>query len=1053
VGFDYHYVLPPTGAAENSNVREMFDDVRNYVNTLISGGGTGAPNTSQYVTLIADASLTSERVLTAGLGISLTDNGAGSTVVVTNTGVRSLSTSNVNSSFSASTGAITFSFSPTPTFSSIIFQSASGAIGIAPSASMFSSYNLILPLDTGTSGYVLSTDGATPTATLSWVSKGIKAITGTTDQISVDNSGDPIVLSTPQDIGTSSHVQFGSLKVAAGLVSDTAIKFNDTDTGFYQPSGGAGFVNLALNGAIGTVWTPSDKMLWNTGPVKALNFQVRNSSGNIVTIQSPSIFSDWTLTLPTDDGTANQFLQTDGSGNTTWADFSSLGATKALDNLASVAINTTLLPGITDSIDLGSASKTWRNVYIAGDVSFQETGGGTDTITIEAPSAITSSYAIKLPGTQGSSNTFLKNDGSGNLTWSTSAGTGATTALDNLASVALNTSLLPASDNAIDLGSATKEFRSAYLKTSLIFQESGVGTDTITLQAPSSIAAGYTLTLPVDDGTPAQILQTDGSGVLSWVSQSGSGTVNSGTITDLAYYASSSTAVSATSLLTIDSTNHLFTFTDAVAGTMKFLFTNTQASSTAVTEMLLKGQGSSFIAFDPNGASGSWSIGVDRGDSGKFKISNSTTIGTNDSLTITTGGLVTITAATNQLQLGTSNTVTISSTAPATSRVYTIPDVRADSTFTLKATAPGDSSVGIRSTQIFDYFDRSDRTLSGDYTPTNTQWVLSGAGATTAAISNGMYIVTDNTYASLDYGSKITRISGAISYLPSTGADDITVQVNALIADVAQIGLSTMLHLQFSPQGWDLVQYVTGTPTTILSGVHSIPRDGSVYSMAMEIVGNTVSVIPPQGPIKSYTNASIGSTTYRYGIWQTTANGTSSGAGSYARWHSANLGWNVGQSNRAQGQGLCSSVVDLLGTQTNDNARSGFKGEFLQSSNPGVVAASGTGTFKDYATLSLTSGDWDISGGIEMDPNGSTNTGFQIALSLSSGNTTTDHVVGYNTIVWAQTITGTEVYTPFIPIFRVSVSTTTTVYLKMRWNFTIGTPQGDSGLISARRIR
>jgi hypothetical protein len=46
------------------------------------GGGGGAPTTATYVTLSTDATLTNERVLTAGSGISITDNGAGSTVVI-----------------------------------------------------------------------------------------------------------------------------------------------------------------------------------------------------------------------------------------------------------------------------------------------------------------------------------------------------------------------------------------------------------------------------------------------------------------------------------------------------------------------------------------------------------------------------------------------------------------------------------------------------------------------------------------------------------------------------------------------------------------------------------------------------------------------------------------------------------------------------------------------------------------------------------------------------------------------------------------------------------
>ena len=48
----------------------------------ILGGAAGAPSDAQYVTLATNASLTQERVLTAGTGIALTDGGAGSTITV-----------------------------------------------------------------------------------------------------------------------------------------------------------------------------------------------------------------------------------------------------------------------------------------------------------------------------------------------------------------------------------------------------------------------------------------------------------------------------------------------------------------------------------------------------------------------------------------------------------------------------------------------------------------------------------------------------------------------------------------------------------------------------------------------------------------------------------------------------------------------------------------------------------------------------------------------------------------------------------------------------------
>ena len=45
----------------------------------------------------------------------------------------------------------------------------------------------------------------------------------------------------------------------------------------------------------------------------------------------------------------------------------------------------------------------------------------------------------------------------------------------------------------------------------------------ITVPLADELAADYTLTLPVDDGTPNQVLETDGSGVLSWVTPSAGG--------------------------------------------------------------------------------------------------------------------------------------------------------------------------------------------------------------------------------------------------------------------------------------------------------------------------------------------------------------------------------------------------------------------------------------------------------------------------------------------------------------------------------------------------
>lgn len=63
--------------------------------------------------------------------------------------------------------------------------------------------------------------------------------------------------------------------------------------------------------------------------------------------------------------------------------------------------------------------------------------------------------------------------------------------------------------------------------SSLILEETGAGTDAITIQAPAAIAASYTITLPEDDGAAGQFLKTDGSGVTSWDTPAGTGDITS----------------------------------------------------------------------------------------------------------------------------------------------------------------------------------------------------------------------------------------------------------------------------------------------------------------------------------------------------------------------------------------------------------------------------------------------------------------------------------------------------------------------------------------------
>ena len=73
--------------------------------------------------------------------------------------------------------------------------------------------------------------------------------------------------------------------------------------------------------------------------------------------------------------------------------------------------------------------------------------------------------------------------------------------------------------------------------TQLRFQEANTtnGTNYVGFQAPDSIATSVAWVLPDADGTANQVLETDGSGTLSWTDQSGGGTLDYAHASDLIF--------------------------------------------------------------------------------------------------------------------------------------------------------------------------------------------------------------------------------------------------------------------------------------------------------------------------------------------------------------------------------------------------------------------------------------------------------------------------------------------------------------------------------------
>lgn len=93
------------------------------------------------------------------------------------------------------------------------------------------------------------------------------------------------------------------------------------------------------------------------------SIELKGTTSGTVTVKTADAAGTYTLTLPTNDGNNGEFLQTDGNGVLTWAAGAS-GANTALSNLASVAINTSLISDTDNTDALGSATIGWSDLFL-----------------------------------------------------------------------------------------------------------------------------------------------------------------------------------------------------------------------------------------------------------------------------------------------------------------------------------------------------------------------------------------------------------------------------------------------------------------------------------------------------------------------------------------------------------------------------------------------------------------------------------------------------------------------------------------------------------------
>lgn len=371
-----------------------------------------------------------------------------------------------------------------------LYGSTSGSVTLQAAAAAGTGTIFQLPATNGTNGYVLSTNGA---GVLSWVA-----------QSGGGGGGSPG--------GSNTNVQYNSSGTFGGSTAFTFVN-------------GGGLATLTLG--------------YSLSSIKGVITLENATNANTVSIQPGTTSSSWTLTLPTTAGSSGQYLQTDGSGNASWATVSTgitIGTTAitsgtstrvlydnggvvgeyAITGTGDVVLNNS--PTFVDDATFGAQQTTQGAIILAN------TAAGAYSTTIKSSNSASAAWTLTLPTTAGTSNYVLTTDGSGVTSWTSVGSIGVSSFSGD------TTGLTPSTPTtgAITLGGTLNVGHGGTGQTTLTVHGLLIGNATSGINAMSAGSAGQlvtsggasadpvwtTATYPSTATGTGKLLQADGT---NWV--------------------------------------------------------------------------------------------------------------------------------------------------------------------------------------------------------------------------------------------------------------------------------------------------------------------------------------------------------------------------------------------------------------------------------------------------------------------------------------------------------------------------------------------------------
>ncbi len=344
-----------------------------------------------------------------------------------------------------------------------------------------------------------------------------------------------------------------------------------------------------------------------------------------------------------------------------------------------------------------------------------------------------------------------------------------------------------------------------------------------------------------------------------------------------------------------------------------------------------------------------------------------------------------------------------------------------------------------------------------------TMSLASGAGSSALFISTGSattstVVTSSATKIVFDTQTFVGSLQGTTTFFAQLNSSSVTLQgpivssvaINAITPGQVKAGIYgiSVTTAQYVNDQVSLSSGVTGSLPVVSIASGSLGANVIASSIAVSAVGPTQTTgIDILASTQTYTAPKTwtssgtfnGTITLSSGITLSGVTGTSGyvltskGANSIPVWSSGVV---AGQ---------------IPGTQTNDTPTAGNVGEYISSAVVVNSSFPATTVWGDAAAISLTAGDWDVTGVVYMTINGATMIYSAIGISQAAGSSATGLQLGTNWLFFLPPTTTSDTSSS-IPAYRQLLASPTTIYLKILASYSVADPKYECRL-TARRVR